>query len=60
MFFMECALFRKDYDISFRQAWEESLHSYLFMECALFRKDYDLFFLFFLKVQYLLYGMCLV
>ena len=38
--FMECALFRKDYD---DRIINDNLFGFrnLFMECALFRKDYD-------------------
>ena len=37
--FMECALFRKDYDVPKRI--RGIIIFVIFMECALFRKDYD-------------------
>ena len=56
--FMECALFRKDYD-----GHLPILSGYTscnFMECALFRKDYDRHDVVPDKAHDYLYGMCLV
>ena len=38
---MECALFRKDYDMNRNIQSGAVFNDISFMECALFRKDYD-------------------